>query len=222
MRAAQAVSQNIFPCPLPPIIVASMGRSGSTLVYTAVSRAIAAERFLWLGRFGGAIVSDSAWDLGEKRYEPGVVYKTHGLAHELPAGAQAKVIFLFGPASDAALSVLACKEKYGQEWIDLHFDHLRATGTVQDLSSSDVLRFEEQVDGWRGKDGVERLILRYDAIWDHAETLSEFVGCPVKLPVRRARSGVNAAPREEREQFLITYARLDEKFAALPPCEWLR
>lgn len=191
-------------------------------MYTAVMRAIAAERFPWLGNFGGAIVSDSAWDLGEKRYEPGVVYKTHGLAHELPAGAQVKVIFLFGPASDAALSVIACREKFGQEWIDLHFEHLRATGTIKDLSSRDVLRFEEQVDGWRGKHGVERLILRYDAIWDHAEILSEFVGCPVKLPVRRSRSGVDAAPREDREQFLKTYARLDEKFAALPPCEWLR
>lgn len=216
------VLQRVLPTRLPPLIVASMGRSGSTMVCDALRLAVAAARFPGsLQAQGLRLVSDEAWDLHRTRLAPGVVYKTHGLAHELPDGSGAKVVFLFGSATDAALSVLACRDRKGPRWIDQHFEHLRATGPFEDLGRSDVLRFGEQLDGWISKSGTQRLILHYESVWEHVQTLSDFAGVPVCLPPRRPRSGANAADAETRARFAETYASLDARIAALPVCQVL-
>lgn len=213
--------QRILPSRHQPIIVASMGRSGSTIVWKAVCNAIAKDRFKFLGSLGLKIVSDSAWDLKARQYLPGVVYKTHGLAHELPPDSNAKVVFLFGSASDAALSVLSCEQRYGSEWIKAHFDHLRARGTIDDLGKRDVLRFAEQLEGWIGLAGVRRLILRYEALWEFQSTLSEFVGVPVELPPRLKRASPESIDRQTRAQFLATYRELDKHIDEIPRCRIL-
>lgn len=214
--------QHVLPTALPSLIVASMGRSGSTLAYDALRRAVAMARFPGpLQAQGLRLVSDQAWDLDRTRFVPGVVYKTHDLAHELPEGSGTKVVFLFGSATDAALSVLACRDRYGPRWIEQHFEHLRASGPFEELGARDVLRFGEQVDGWIGKAGTQRLILHYDALWDHAQTLSDFAGVPVRLPPRRPRNGASAADAETRAHFAATYGALDARIAALPVCQVL-
>ena len=217
-RAVKDVCQRLLRSKYPPIIVASMGRSGSTLIYDAV-RHSRAER--WGKPFSGLaarIMSDTAWDLQHESFRNGVVYKTHGLAYELPAGSNAKVIFLFGPASDSALSVLACREKYGDEWIQEHLEHLRANGSFEEIGEKDVLRFADQLDGWTGQHDAKRLILHYDAIWDHQELISEFCGFPVNLPARRPRSGVTNADEATRKKFEATYSELDQRIESLPRC----
>lgn len=211
-----------WPTNLPPVVVASMGRSGSTLVCKALRQAFSVKRFpASVKDLGLRVVTDTAWDLSEKSFRKGVVYKTHGLAEEFPVTSKAKVIFLFGCASDAALSVLSCHESKGEKWIEEHFEHLRARGTFAELSQRDVLRFEEQIDGWMGLKGTERLILHYDALWDHEDTLAKFVGAPVALPVRQARKGPSAVDKNTRSQFEATYAALDAKIKSMPQCQWL-
>lgn len=199
-----------------------MGRSGSTVVYEALSRALATSHFPTpLQTQALRLVADQAWNLECTRFAPGIVYKTHGLAHELPSNSGARVVFLFGSATDAALSVLACRDRYGPRWIEQHFEHLRADGPFEDLGNRDVLRFGDQLEGWIGKFGTSRLILHYDALWDHADTLSEFTSVPVQLPARRARSGAVAADAATRARFAETYAALDAQVAALPVCQVL-
>lgn len=222
-RILKTLTQTLIPSRLPPVIIASMGRSGSTLVYDAVRTAFAQQRFPdFTFKYGIRIVSDEAWNLAEKRYLPGVVYKTHALADELPAQANAKIVFLFGSASEAALSVFACQKRFGDDWISAHFEHLRAKAGFSELGSSDILRFEEQVDGWIARSGIDRLILRYDTVWDHHETLSDFVGARVALPTRLRRVGSGEANADTIDQFKKTYARIDSKIAALPDCQVLR
>ena len=207
---------------LPPLIVASMGRSGSTLVVDALREAMSQARFpKALHRQGLRIVADEAWDLDRKTFRPGVVYKTHGLADELPEDSGAQVVFLFGSALDAALSVLACRDRYPDGWITDHFDHLRASGSFDDLGHWDVLRFGEQLDGWIGKSGTRRMILHYDALWDNEDKLAEFTGVPLRLPPRRERTGATSADAKNRARFAKTYAALDARIAAMPRCQVL-
>lgn len=216
------VLQSVLPSTLPPLIVASMGRSGSTLVWSALRQAVAAARFPRpLRAHGLRLVSDQAWDLDRTRLTPGVVYKTHGLAQELPDCSGAKVVFLFGSATDAALSVLACRDRYGMRWIEEHFAHMRAHGAFDELGDRDVLRFEEQLDGWVQKSGTPRLILHYDAIWEYEHTLSEFLGTRVSLPPRRQRTGATSADPEMLTRFAGTYAKLDARIATMPRCQVL-
>ena len=216
------VLQRVLPTAIPPVVVASMGRSGSTLIWDALRRAIAVARFPGpLQAQGLRLVSDQAWDLDRIRFARGVVYKTHGLASELPENHGVKVIFLFGSATDAALSVRACRDRYGARWIKQHFEHLRAAGPFEDLGARDVLRFGEQLDGWIGKTGTPRMILHYDAVWDHVQTLSDFVGVPVRLPPRHPRSSASVADSETRARFAEAYETLDARIAAMPACQVL-
>lgn len=220
-RIVKSMLQTIVPSKFPPIVVASMGRSGSTLIHHAVREAVARERFGPFYKLGMKIVNDKAWDLQGRKLKKGVVYKTHALADEIDRDSNAKVIFLFGSASDAALSVFACKERYGQSWIEEHFSHLRAKGKFEDLGSSDVLRFEDQLKGWLGCEGVSRIALHYDGLWENQNELSKFVGVNVVLPTRKARSGASSNSHALSEKFKKTYGDLDDLIVSLPRCQVL-
>lgn len=209
--------KKFFPSKLPPILIASMGRSGSTVLHDSICEAYSRSRFPFLPyKLGMKIIRDQAWDLKTNTFISGWVYKTHGLADELPIKNNLKVIFIFGSASDAALSVLACHEKYGQAWINRHFEHLRANGTFDDLDSKDVLRFEEQIDGWVEKNGTERLIIHYESLWENEKNISKFIGLPIKLPKRKEREGAGKASKNTRILFDQTYSTLNKKIESLP------
>ncbi|WP_200382534.1 hypothetical protein [Thiococcus pfennigii] len=203
----------------PAIIVGSMGRSGSSLVCNALSRGMARARKLHLfGRYGQSLCRDSAWNLVDRSFRPGVVYKTHSLAEELPNSADVRAVFVFGPASEAALSVLSCRDRYGLAWIEEHFKHLRACGPFEDLARRDVLRFEEQIDGWLAQKKVPLLALHYEHLWEHEEEISDYVGFPVRLPARRNRESRQRISDDVACQVAATYSALDAKIAGLSVC----
>ena len=207
----------VLPTRFPAIVVASMGRSGSTVVYSAIRDGLAEQRFHHLpSNIASRIVSDSAWDLASTKLQKGVVYKTHAHSHELSATPYAKVVFLYGSASDAALSVFACNQKYGPAWTARHFDHMRAKGSFADLPFEDVLRFGEQLDGWLGCPSVPTLGINYEELWTHEERISEFVGFPIRLPRRRSRSNKHMIPEAIRCQVESSYASLDRRISDLP------
>jgi hypothetical protein len=198
------------------VLVASMGRSGSTVCYNAISEGMARERFGPVPLQNMKKVRSPAWEVANLSFEPGMVYKTHVLADELPRSFTGKVVFTFARASDAALSVLTCKDRYGTDWLREHFDHLRANGDFSELGERDVLRFEEQVDGWLNLHGHDIMAIRYDALWDHVDELSDFVGFEVQLPDKRARQSLGQIEEPVIAGFRHAYSGLDAKIAALP------
>ena len=76
-----------------PVVVASMSRAGSTLLYKAVVEGWAAERFgsgpTWFGPF----ISDYAWRLDETPLIGGVVFLFFVLFDSLPRASRPKVLF---------------------------------------------------------------------------------------------------------------------------------
>lgn len=208
-----------MPSRLPAVLVASMGRSGSTLIHAAAVDAFARLQFGPLARFARDIAAGEAWDLATTPLRSGVVYKTHGLASELPSTCRPRVIFVFGPPSDAVLSVMSCHQRFGAAWTAAHLRHLRASGDYSDLANEDVLRMQDQVEGWFGAAGVPRLLLHYDAIWDQARTISAFIGAKIRLPEYQRRSpGDTRIDAVTVDAVRRTYAPLDRKIADLPRC----
>ncbi|QVL48714.1 MAG: hypothetical protein KFB96_24680 [Thiocapsa sp.] len=167
---------------------------------------------------GVRIVSSVAWDLEGHQFHNGVTYKTHALARELPEHAQVKVIFVFGSASEAASSVWLCRERYGTEWVASHLEHLRASGTIEDLRQRDVLRFEDQIDGWLSVRNVPVLGLHYDHLWSYQSVISKFVGFPVHLPPRRPRTSTLQTSQVPTTEIQSVFSTLDKKIAVLPRC----
>ncbi|WP_136659790.1 hypothetical protein [Nitratireductor sp. XY-223] len=200
----------------PPLLNASFGRTGSSMVYRATADGLARLQF---GRL--ALIPDvrrsvrkAAWKLGQERLQRGYVYKTH----DMPGGlnqTDARIVFIFGSAVDAALSVYNLRQHAGREWVEQHLDHLNASGPFEELFERDIMRIAEQLQAWTTSTTLEVLCLRYETIWDNQGALSDFAGFPVRLPGRRERSARTVSPdlRRKAEQL---YGELDRTIEELP------
>lgn len=207
--------QRVVPSRFAPIVVASMGRSGSTLVHDAICRGLGAARFGSSAHVATRLTAGYAWDLHTARLRPGVAYKTHALAEDMPAQPRVKVVFVFGSPVDAAVSVLHARARFGDDWIAAHFGHLRANGGLTELPDRDVLRFADQLDGWTALRDHPVMALKYESLWAHEAALSEFLGFSVTLPPRRARRP-KATPPDVLERLKATYGALDARIEAMP------
>lgn len=200
---------------LRPVVIASMSRSGSTMLYRkVVSR--------WLDiRFGPdgpellPCFADAAWRLDQTPLIGGVVYKTHDLPENLPRSARAKVVFTYRKASDVALSIADKYANFGDPWFHSHRHHLGGSGGYEDFLRADTLGLERQIDRWSAAEGLDVLGLRFETLWDHQRELDEFLGFAVKLRQRRP-SPRPPAPPALVERLGETYGALDRKIAAMP------
>ena len=205
----------------PPIIVASMGRSGSTLLYQSISEALANENFPFLPTLIGARLSSGGmWDPSKKLFN-GMVHKTHLHADEIATNSGAKVIFLFSTPSEVVLSVIRNKKRKGGRWIKKHFMHLKANGRLEEITSKDVLRIEEQIDGWIKKSGTERLILRYEKIWNLQSEIEKFINLKINLPIKKNLTQLNFDAQEIKDDCQRFYFDLDEKVRKYPDIKLL-
>ncbi len=199
------------------ILVASFGRAGSTLIYDAVNEAMARSRFGISASAFQKITRDVAMDLPNCELRSGVVYKTHDYPDSLAGRQKVRGIFLFGSAEEAALSVHAQKAARSEDWVKLHFEHLRRPYRYDDLLQEDVLGFRDQCVAWMSFEGVPVLCLRYEGLWDNLDKISEFCGLDVRLPERRERAPKKVEP-EVLERARAVYGPLDDELAKLPDC----
>lgn len=166
-----------------PIVVNSFGRSGSTVLFDAVSS--------YAVRFGALaeerVVRSAAWKLDSDRVRRGRVYKSHDYpSPSLPRNT--RVLYVFGSPEDATLSLIEQARVSGQKWLDAHADHLRVPRFApEDLLEGDVLRIGDHLRAWLSQDSVATGFVRYETMWDHQKQISDFVGFHVSLPERRER-----------------------------------
>ncbi|KUJ76237.1 hypothetical protein AVO45_13080 [Ruegeria marisrubri] len=195
--------------PRPCIVVASNGRSGSTLTYAALRKA--RNRRFWWKKQGFPFDAR----LKDAPLEPGTVTKTHDFPDALRGRDNVKVVFCFGSARDSALSVYSAMERYGPDWIADHFYHLHAKGGFDDLFRYDVLRQAEQVRAWATFEDVPVLCVHYDAIWRRQKDIAEFTGLNFTPPERKER-----APKQIPQDLLRAasevYDPIDAVLAELP------
>lgn len=214
-RTAKTALQRL-PTRQDAIVVASFGRAGSTLVYDAVVDAMARARFGTARGPAQRIVRDVAFDCPPDVFRRGTVYKTHDYPNIL-TGTGVRAIFLFGSATDAALSVHEQRSLRGEDWVRQHFEHLRRPYRVDRLLDEDVLGFRDQCVAWMGCGAVPVLCMRYENLWDNADKLSEFCGLDVVLPPFRARADKGMDPRL-LEKARLVYRSLDTALETLPDC----
>jgi hypothetical protein len=198
-----------------PILCASIGRVASTAVQRALEQEKSNAVFGFSNNFGRALVREKAWNLKGVRFRPGAVYKTHDFPYHLAAAPRLKIIFLYGRPSDSILSVVRCHATHGPAWIERHFANMHANGDYRELLQRDVLRIGEQLAAWRAVRNLDVLGMRYAALWDNVDILSNFVGFRVPLPSRIERNFLDLNPAIvaiAREN----YRALDRKEARLP------
>jgi hypothetical protein len=215
--------QSWMPSSISPILVASYGRSGSTLLYKAAVEALATTRFKFSNSFTRKFVSETAWVIPSTKFDQGVVYKSHDVPHETLVEANVKTLFVYGSPVDTVMSVFSCYERFGQHWINSHFSHLRGVGSISDLASNDILHLEDQLTRWVAfSDHYEDVLcVKYDNLWDHQASICKFTGLPIILPPKR--------PRQTEEQNIDnkiyttvreTYGHLEEAYKNMPEIIW--
>ena len=192
----------------PAIIVASMGRSGSTLCYAALRAAA-------MGRLG----RDPAYfapSLARTRLRRGQIVKTHDYPDALAARrAPAKALFIFGSTYAAALSVHACRARDGAAWVAQHFANCKSTASPDDLFHRDALGMAQQVRAWAVTDALPVLCVRYDALWDSLPRIARFTGYPLRLPEKTPRARGDL-PEHLRRRAEAVYRPLDAILDRLP------
>ncbi|GAW33892.1 hypothetical protein RA2_00937 [Roseovarius sp. A-2] len=192
----------------PAIIVASMGRSGSTLCYAALREAA-------MGRFG----RDPAYfapSLARARLRRGQIVKTHDYPDALPARrAPCKALFIFGSTYAAALSLHVCRTRDGAVWVAQHFANCKSTASPDDLFARDALGMAQQVKAWTVTEALPVLCLRYEALWDSVPRIARFTGYPLHLPPKTPRATPDL-PESLRQRAEAVYRPLDAILDRLP------
>ncbi len=193
----------------PCLIVASNGRSGSTLMFDALWKAQKRRR-VW--RKPKATFE---MELAQAELHQGNLVKTHDFPSGLEGRDNVKVLFCYGPTKDSALSVYSVLGRHGRDWIRQHFAHLHAKGTFEDLFKYDVLNQAEQMRQWATFENVPVLCLSYDAIWRRQSEVADFLELNFTLPERTERAK-KSIPDEILDQASAVYDPIDAVLSELP------
>jgi hypothetical protein len=200
-KTKRLLSRVIFGRCKNPVIVASTGRSGSTLLWDAI-----AESFVRV-RFGNGLPEFllRRFIFLSKEYEPRLdrvashgfpIIKTHDLAPTCPPG---KCIFIFGNPADAVSSADRIAAEEGEIWFQQHLYNLRSHGDLSELRRKDILNYEAQIKAWSDGRADNILLVCYEDLWDRIEEIAAFVGMPLNLPDRRVRATSRASAEGESE-----------------------
>ncbi len=202
------------------IVISSMGRAGSTLLHDAVIDGMVATYVPSFvpGKYGRRAADDWATDLSMPYYPKGVVYKTHDYPTYVPVGARVRTIYTIADPFDIVLSLLKQEKDRSPNWIAQHFKHFRADYSLwPQMLERDALGLEAHFDAWTQSQPFPNLVIKYDALWDHQDVLSDFVGVPVVLPPKRERAAKQVSiPDDQRKQLEATYGALRAKVADFP------
>lgn len=172
-----------------PIVIASTGRSGSTMLTSVISQALVNSRFEWLPTVFRRYLIHYSMDYMNRMYDidraVAPVIKTHDL-YRKDFVDQAKFIFVFGDPFESAQSVIQMGRKHGLIWIEEHIYHLAGRGNPYEIFERDVLNYEALIKSWGDAEGV--YVIHYNDLWNEIEQISEFLGFELRLPERRERT----------------------------------
>lgn len=208
-RRLQRIPQN---APENCVIVASNGRSGSTMTFLALAKSLRR-----INRKAGKN-SDFIARLSDATFHAPCVYKTHDYPQPLSSWPEnTRVVFCFGSTKDSAFSVYSALDKNGADWINNHFFNLHAIGTYDELFERDVLQQARQIKEWVTFEDIPVLCVHYDALWEYQETISRFTGLNFTPPERQERAPKDI-PAELKAAADLVYDPIDKVIVQLPRC----
>lgn len=172
-----------------PIVIASTGRAGSTMLTSSIALSLIQYRYpflpsaykKWLAKFAQAYF-DRLEDINAFNRSP--VIKTHDLFRS-DLKCALKYIFVYGDPFDSAASALVQGEIRGSTWLDEHIFHLCGHGSPDQILEKDVLNYEAQILAWEKSPAF---FIHYSDFWSRQDELSRYLGFSLMLPPWRARS----------------------------------
>lgn len=184
------------------IVVASLGRSGSTYIYDSLRNHLTYSNFRFFPHWRGAGVKS------------GGIYKTHDFP---PASTKkfrypVKTLFLFSNPYNIIVSTLS----QTLPWFGIHSLHLSATTTnMRAMITEDIMRLEEHFDKWMKPQTVELMTIRYEVIPYYFKEINEFLELNIGWEKFFERKS-NFLKHPNKTEIMSTYKNLYNKIAAAP------
>ena len=172
-----------------PILIASTGRAGSTLMVNVVSQAYISKfckgKPKWFKSLAAKYSCSYINRLCAKdiKLANSPVLKTHDL-YTNDSNICGKKIFLFSDPLESALSVSEQIKKNGDSWGKRHINHLKGSGQINQILNRDVLNYKNQLLSWGESDAF---IIHYDDLWSRSLELSKYLELDIVLPEKKER-----------------------------------
>jgi hypothetical protein len=197
-----------------PVVVASCGRSCSTLLTMAIAES-ASKIKANLGGYSlkhGIVMYE--WRLKKANFVDGMVYKTHDLPPvETDEVRKVKFIYTYSDPYKIISSPVKKERELGKKWIKDHSWRLRGEAkSMENAFREDVIGFKKNFELWRKKENIDILLLRANEIWKQKDKIEDHIGITVSLPERRERtSDIKEIDSEEKiEEMKKTYGDMHE------------
>ena len=186
IRLLKSFLRRVLLKPDAPIVVASMGRSGSTLMHDAIIDAKVNEYHRLLRPVIKRLIKEYIW-INARDLPKGTVIKTHNLPEQFDDNS-AKYVYIYDNPREAALSILKCRHSRGEDWLKTHFNHLGKSYDLQAVCNGDYLGFYQMTKNWRQANNKKLLFINFQSIWDNNEKIQKFLDLDINLPQRRDRA----------------------------------
>ena len=189
-------------------IVASSGRSGTTVLLIAIKEAL--KPFDFKGVTTKQIQKTPRWNHATK---------THGFPPK-NLDDKSRLIFIFGNPYNSVYSYLRIHrtldvaETFIPEAIRLTAASKLAS--IEDICVKDIFQAEKRFDAFYQKHPFKLMTLRYETMWKHQETVADFLEISnFRLPeFYKRESNKSVCSAEENKQILTTYKKLKDKIDA--------
>lgn len=164
-------------------------------------------------------ISQEAWDLDNAVLKDGILYKTHDYPPQQIPNKNLRMIYIFANPTDVVLSLLRLYNEKGEEWMKLHYSHLKINyGNFHNIIREDQLQLKQHLDSWIKEKRFPTLFIKYEKLWDYQDDISSFLGFNMHLPVyrvRKSKSKANDIGSKELEMINETYRDLKKKISSL-------
>ena len=195
-----------------PILVNSYGRSGSTVLMRSIVKCANEAKNKKIQELAFKSVSQTAWDLNGKQLRNGMVYKTHDYPPDETFNNEVKMLYTFANPIDVVLSLIRLYDTRGEEWMKQHYDHLKVPYTnFENIIEEDQLELENHLNTWLDEDRIPIAFIKYEAMWEYQDEISDCLGFKIELPTYRKRKAKSKGDDELLSKLEHTYSYLRKK-----------
>lgn len=196
------------------ILVNSYGRSGSTMLTKSIISSLAKNKAGFLDQVLIRTIKLPAWQLDSTVLRNGFIYKTHDYPPQNRIDINCYAIYIFSDPVNVVLSLLRIfEESENDEWMRLHFNHLKAEyqEDFYSIIDYDTLNFERHFDSWLAEKRFPVAFIRYENLWENQDNLGDFLDIPLQLPPYKERKAKKNPDIHIIKRLEKTYANLRTK-----------
>lgn len=199
-----------------PVLVASIGRAGSTMLFNYLAKA-SAQHVGVDNLYAQKSMKCQAWNLQkDQKFINGCIYKTHDLPSDLIKFKKIKIIYLHDMPSNIISSILNITKKEGKGWLEDHLKHLGCDSKDSSyFLEKEIFNIENHLRSWNEYDGKNIIFVDYNDIWKDREKIEKFVGFKIELPAKRQRESASEVPEQIRIDIAKMYNSLDKLYERL-------